>query len=168
MIDARAESACIKHEKSAETMQKLRSRTGEKLDLKLFKNLEWKIDYLQEKGVRTWLAETPSYSCETVLCPLEFRDDCRERYCLPLFGAPTHCDGCGQKCSVTHLIGYKFGGLFKSRHDESRDTLICLVSSGLLLSNARGEPIINPCRDTENVEMLRDPSPGIEAELSGE
>ena len=55
-----------------------------------------------------------------------------------------------------------------TRHDESRDSLICLASAGFLPSNVRDEPSINPCRDNRKVSELRDPVTGLAAEISGE
>ena len=123
---------------------------------------------MQEKSAGAWLAAMPSYSCGTVLSSQEFRDELRDRYCLTMLDAPQHCDGCNAKFSVSHSLACKVGGLIKSRHDESRDSLICLASAGFLPSNVRDEPLINPCRDNRNVSELRDPVTGLAAEVSGE
>ena len=75
------------------------------------------------------------------------------------------------KFSTTHALSCKVGGLIKSRHDESRDTLGCLACAGFQPSNARGEPHINPCRDIggkDDVNKLVGPQTGIEYELEAD
>ena len=110
----------------------------------------------------------PSYSCGTILSPTEFRDELRDRYGLPLLNPPENCDGCTQKFSISHSFGCKVGGLVTSRQNGGRDTLICLESAGFMPSNVRDEPIINPSRDAEGNQTLKDPASGLEAELCGD
>ena len=57
------------------------------------------------------------------LSAVEFRDKLCDRYGLDILNAPSHCDGCNEKFSITHALGCKVGVLIHSRHDESRDIL---------------------------------------------
>ena len=103
------------------------------------------LDYLREKGTGTWLAATPSNLCGTVLSAVEFSDELRYRYAFEILNAPSHCDVCNSKFSITHALSCKKGGLIHARHDESRDSLGCLACAGFQPSNVRDEPQINPC-----------------------
>ena len=53
-----------------------------------------RLDCLQERGTRTWLAATPTFACGTILSPVEFRDELRDHYGLDLLNTPAKCDGC--------------------------------------------------------------------------
>ena len=132
--------------------------------------LHRRIDYPQEKGTGAWLAATPSHSCGTVLSPVEFQDELRDRYGLMPLDTPSHCDGCNSKFTVSHALSCKVGGLINSRHDESRDTLICLASAGFAPSNVRDEPLINPCRgqEKERTTNMQDAKTGLIAEINSE
>ena len=139
-----------------------------KLRVDFRKKEERKLDCLQEKGVGTWLSAIPSYSCSTALSLQELRDELRDRCCLPLLRTPSRCNGCNAKFSVSHSLACKVSGLIRSRHDESRHSLICLASAGFLLSSTHNEPSINPCCDNSRDRELRDLATGLAAELSGE
>ena len=123
--------------------------TLRKLRIQMDKQTSRKLDYLQEKGVGTWLNAMPSFSCGTTLSATEFIDEIRDRHCLPLLNTPPKCDGCGAKFSMPHCLGYKVGNLVQPRHDENRDSLTHLASEGFSPSNTRDEPSMNKCRDTE-------------------
>ena len=88
-----------------------------------------RLDYLQERGTGTWLAATPTFACGTILSPVEFRDELRDRYGLDLLNVPAKCDGCNANFSVSHAMGCKVGGLISSRHNEGRDALVCFASA---------------------------------------
>ena len=56
------------------------------------KKVSRRLDYLQERGKGTWLAVTPTFSCGTILSPVKFRDELRDRYGLDFLDAPAKCD----------------------------------------------------------------------------
>ena len=107
----------------------------------------------------------PSFSCGTALSVVECRNELRGRHCRPLLITPPKCDGCDAKIPIPHCLGCKVGVLVKNCHDESRDSLTCLRSTGFFLSKDRNELLINPCRDTEEFSELVDPSTGITVEV---
>ena len=163
MSAVRQESAKMKGVKAAGILRSVRSSMS-KLETR-------KLDYLQELGTGVWLSTIPSYSCGTFLSASEFRDELRDRYGLPLLNAPSHCDGCNAKFSTAHALSCKVGGLIHQRHDESRDSIICLASAGFLPSNVRDEPIINPCRDSDaekSTDKMHDSQTGLTAELNSD
>ena len=130
-----------------------------------------RLNYLQERGTGTWLAATPTFACGTILSPVEFRDELRDRYGLDLLNVPAKCDGCNANFSVSHALGCKVGGLVSSRHNEGRDALVCFASAGFMPSNVRDEPLIHPCRDSDGVSMnskLTDRDSGVTAEVNSD
>jgi len=100
--------------------------------------------------------------CGTLLLPTEFTDKLRLRYKLPLLNTPSQCDGCTAKFSVSYSLSCKVGGLIKTRHDESRDTIGCIACAGFQPSNVRDEPVIHPCHTTLE---LKDDNTGVFMEL---
>jgi hypothetical protein len=104
----------------------------------------------------------PNTFCGTTLSSSEFTDELRMRYKLPLLNTPSQCDGCTAKFSISHALSCKIGGLIKTRHDESRDTIGCMACAGFQPSNVRDEPLINPCRATDE---LKDSTTGISIEV---
>ena len=91
---------------------------------------------------------------------------------LSILNAPSHCDGCDTKFSITHALGCKVGGLIHSRHDERRrDSLGFLACAGFQPSNIHNEPHINPCRDnggTDDSSRLTESQTGVQCELNGD
>ena len=108
-----------------------------------------RFDYLKEHGMRVWLSTILSYTCGTVLSTSELRDELRDRYSLLLLNVPLHCDSCNAKFSIAHALSCKIGGLIHQYYNKSRDSIICLASTGFLLSNVRDKPIINPYGDSD-------------------
>jgi len=92
----------------------------------------------------------PSTINGTTLSALEFRDSLHLRYARTPPNLPTHCDGCCSKFSVSHALQCKKGGLVTIRHDEIKDELIDIASRAFTPSAVRDEPVINPCRATDN------------------
>jgi hypothetical protein len=105
-----------------------------------------KVAYNGERGCSTWLQAIPSYDCNTVLSPVEFRDASRLRLDLDLLNTPTHCDGCDCKWSTSHALSCPFGGLIISRHNEARDDIMETAMTTYTPSNVRDEPNINIVR----------------------
>ena len=127
-----------------------------------------RLDYLKEKGTRTWLAATPNNMCSTVLSAVEFRDEFRDRYGFQILNTPSQCDGCNTKFPTSHAC-CKVGGIIHSRHDESRDSLGWLACAGFQPSNVRDEPHINPCRDNggkDESNKLTDYQTGVQYEIN--
>ena len=90
---------------------------------------------------------------------------------MEILNTPSHFNGCTSKFSTTHALSCKVGGLIHSRDDESRDTLGCLSFAGFQPSNARDEAHIDPCRDIEgkdDVKELVEPQTGIRCKLEAD
>ena len=103
-----------------------------------------KLDYLREKETRSCLATSPNNVCGTILSAVEFRDELRDRYGFGILNALSHYDCCGSKCSMTHVLSCKKGGLMHARHDNISDLLVYLSCAQFQPSNVRDEPKINP------------------------
>ena len=65
------------------------------------------LECLQKQGMGTWLAATPNFSCGNVLSSQEFRDELRNRHGMELLNAPSECDGCGSKFSISYSLSCK-------------------------------------------------------------
>ena len=70
-----------------------------------------KLYYLRERRTWTCLAATPNNLYGTVSSTIEFRDELRDRYGFGILSAPSYCDGCNLKFSITHALGCKKDGL---------------------------------------------------------
>lgn len=79
----------------------------------------------------------------TRLSPDEFRDSLCIRYALEPANVPSHCDGCGHKADLDHLLNCKKGGLVIQRHDEIKHTIADLSRIAYGDRNVRDEPFIN-------------------------
>ena len=84
----------------------------------------------------------PNFYCGTVLSPAEFRDELRLRYLLPLLNTLSSCGGYTNRFSVSHALSYKVGGLVKTHHSKSRDTLGYIACAGFQPLNTRDELFI--------------------------
>ena len=96
-----------------------------------------RIEYLQEDGIGTWLAAMPSFICGTTLSSMEFRDELRLRYGLKLKQTTNKWDRCDEKCSVSHALACKVGGLTHSCHDKCRDIVSILACARFSPSSVR-------------------------------
>ena len=96
-----------------------------------------------------WLNVLPSTVNGTDLSKVEFRDALNFRYGRAPGDLPSHCDGCGEKFSIRHAHACKKGGLVIARHDEIRDELADIASRAFKPSLVRDEPLIHPCRPSE-------------------
>ena len=85
------------------------------------------------------------------MSPVEFRDELRDRHELEFLDVPSKFDGYNAHFSVSQALGFKVGGFISLRHDEGRDDLAYFSSAGFMPSNARDEPLIHLCRDSEGV-----------------
>ena len=102
---------------------------------------------------------------------LKFRDELRDRHCLPLLSVPSYCGGCSAKLSTAHDFPCKVGGLTHQRHDKIRGSITCLASTGFSPSNARDEPLTHSCRDSDHeasISKARDGQIGLAAELNSD
>ena len=104
-----------------------------------------KLYYLRERRTWTCLAATPNNLYGTVSSTIEFRDELRDRYGFGILSAPSYCDGCNLKFSITHALGCKKCGLIQARHDKSHHSLGCLAYTWFQPSNVRDNNQINPC-----------------------
>jgi hypothetical protein len=104
---------------------------------------------MRGKETGAWLSATPSEVNGTVLSKQEFRDTLLIRCARSPGDLPSHCDGCGAKCSVRHALQCKHGGLDIGRHDEIKGELGDLGTKALGSIAVRDEPRINPCRPAE-------------------
>ena len=86
------------------------------------------------------------------MSPEEFRDSILTRYGETPENLQPHCDGCGKKSTLDHLLTCKTGGLVHQAHDEIRDELATLAKQAYLPSAVQLEPPIRNNSDstTEN------------------
>jgi hypothetical protein len=79
------------------------------------------ITILQGKDTRQWLLVLPSAANGTKLLAQEYRDTIILHYTRSPADLQSHCDGCGQKFSVCHVLGCKKGGLviMKSKTNQA-------------------------------------------------
>ncbi len=66
----------------------------------------------------------------------------------------SHCDGCGQKCSIRHALGCKKGSLVISCHNKIQDKLSDLASKALIPSAVCDEYRNNPITSVEAMQEL--------------
>ena len=64
------------------------------------------------------------------------------RYGLEPLELPTHCDGCQAKCSISHALDCKKGGLVTARYNELRDGVAELAGKAFTPSHMRDYPLI--------------------------
>ena len=109
------------------------------------KNLQRQIKRSQETG--QWLSVFPSEYDNTILSPIEFRDNIQMRLNLPISNLPNKCDAKGCKnseFSVDHALKCRQGGLIHQRHNGVVRTFKSLCSKALPDSNISLEPHIPP------------------------
>ena len=91
-----------------------------------------------------WMSQYPGIYNGNILSPEEFRDSILTRYGETPEKLHTHCDGCGKKSSLDHLLTCKTGGLalVHQAHDELKDKLATLAQQAYLPSAIQLEPPI--------------------------
>ena len=89
-----------------------------------------------------WLTVLPSAVNGTELGAQEWRDTLFLRYELDPPDLPTHCDGCDARCTISHILGCKKGGLVKAHHNEIRDGIADLAGKAFTPSHVRDDPSI--------------------------
>ena len=91
------------------------------------------------------------------MSPEEFRDSILTRYGETPENLQPHCNGCGKKSTLDHLLTCKTGGLVHQAHDELRDKLATLAKQAYLPSAVQLEPPIRNNSDstTENYSQER-------------
>ncbi len=77
----------------------------------------------------------------------------------------SHCDGCGQKFSVRHVLSCMKDGLMIPRHNEIQDELSNLASEALFPSAVCNEPRIHISRPVEKKTDLETPSHPVSRNL---
>ena len=99
-----------------------------------------------------WISQYPATDNGNVLSPEEFRDSILTRYRETPENLQLHCDGCGNKSTLDHLLTCKTGGLVYQAHDELRDELATLAQQAFIPSAVQLEPPIcnNSDLTTEN------------------
>ena len=104
-----------------------------------------------------WLSQYPTTYNGNILPPEEFRDSILTRYGESPQKLHTHCDGCGKKSSLDHLLTCKTGGLVHQAHDELRDELATLAKQAYLPNAVQIEPPIQNHADstTKNYSQER-------------
>ena len=157
-METRADSKVMKASNTAAMLRKFRAPMRTKLARKL--------DYLKEKVVEACLSAMPRFSRGTILSAVEFRNKLICKCYLPILNTLPHCYGFKTKLVASHCLSCKVRGLVKNRHDESRDSLMHLSSSGFNPSNYSDEPLTNPCRGMEESAKVLGPSVGLVAELN--
>jgi hypothetical protein len=103
---------------------------------------------LRGKATGAILHQTPSES----QCHLDVKAYLDGRCARTLRGLPSHCDGCGQRCTVSHALKCRKGGNIIMRHNDVKYALIDLAKKALCPSAVRDEPLINPCRPASEQE----------------
>ena len=101
---------------------------------------------LRAKNTGNILQQTPCVVKDTTMVKVEFVDYLARRYGHPLKGLPSHCDGCGQRCSVTHALECRKGGNIIARHNDVKYAVSELAIKAICPTAVRDEPLINPCR----------------------
>jgi hypothetical protein len=98
----------------------------------------------------------------------EFRDNLRLRFGLNLLSLPIHCNGCDQKCMVSHALSSKKGGLVLLRHNDVAAEWDSLCSSALTPSAVSHEPLIFSGRDAKGAQGTAavTPSPDLRGDVA--
>jgi hypothetical protein len=100
-------------------------------------------NYERSKLTGQWLFVSPSTVNGTELSTQEFRDAWFLHYGRYLGDMPSHCDGCGQKSSIEHLLHCMKGGNAILRRNAVRDELADLAAKAIIPSAIRNEPLIH-------------------------
>ena len=105
-------------------------------------------------GTKTgaWLNTIPKSYNGTELSPSKFRDHLHmQYYCAPL-DLNTHCDGCGEKFTVQHVLACKVGGLVTMQQNKVKEELASLCAKAFNPSAVRDERLIISSKKTRITE----------------
>ena len=103
-----------------------------------------------------WMSQYPGIYNGNILSPEEFRDSILTRYGETPEKLHTHCDGCGKKSSLDHLLTCKTGGLVHLAHDELRDELATLCKQAYVPNAVQLEPPIQNNSDSTTENYTQD------------
>ena len=124
---------------------------------------------MRAKVTGQFLTILPSNLKSTVLSCPELRDALHLHMARTPGDLPSHCDGCGKKCTVQHALGCKTGGLIHARHDEVKYELGAIAMLAFNESAVRDEPFIHHGRavHSENANIPSTPPSNTE-EIRGD
>ena len=144
----------------ARRSNKVRTEENEKLRYQeAVKGLSSTRKRIIERAPHTgiWLSQYPSIYNGNILSPEEFRDSILTRCGETPENLCTHCDGCGKKSSLDHLLTCKTGGLIHQAHDELRNEIATIARQAYVPSAVQIEPPIQNNSDStqENYSQER-------------
>ena len=161
-ITGREELCGITHYKAgseAKKYNKMRTEESEKLRYQeTVKGLPNTRKRIIERAPLTgiWMSQYPGIYNGNILSPVEFRDSILTRYGETPEKLHTHCDGCGKKSSLDHLLTCKTGGLVHLAHDELRDELANLCKQAYVPNAVQLEPPIQNNADSTTENYTQD------------
>lgn len=103
------------------------------------------------EGTGSFLTARPHPLNGTILSADEWRDSTRLLFGYEPLDMPQHCDGCGERMTVTHALACKKGGLVHVRHDDMARMWRFLGGLAFTPRHTEREPHIESCASRRRV-----------------